>query len=161
MSTIQSLKALADEKRLKILQMLIGTNLCVGSLANHLGISKPAVSQHLRILRKAGLVKGEKRGYWTHYMVNRRALARIAEELHALANNEKSFGIICSRIYEKPIKTYQPEEITMCQNCCEQPSQLKTKPENCSPEQIRECHGNVKEHPCVTQNVIHKAPPKK
>ena len=71
MPFIQSLKALADEKRLKILRMLLNSDLCVGALANHLGVSKPAVSQHLQILRKAGLVKGEKRGYWTHYKVDR------------------------------------------------------------------------------------------
>ena len=54
---LKRLKALADENRLKILKMLINSDLCVGALANHLGISKPAVSQHLQILRKAGLVK--------------------------------------------------------------------------------------------------------
>lgn len=36
----------------------------------------------------------------------------------------------------------------MC--CCQKPDQLKGKPEECSPEQIRKCHGDVKEHPCVT-----------
>ena len=35
----------------------------------------------------------------------------------------------------------------MCQNC-QQPVKLKDKPENCTPEQIRECHGEVNEHPC-------------
>ena len=81
MELIKSLKALADEKRLKILRMLLSSDLCVSALAKHLGISKPAVSQHLRILRKAGLIRGEKRGYWTHYMVDRRVLVQIAEEL--------------------------------------------------------------------------------
>ena len=33
---------------------------------------------------------------------------------------------------------------------CQKPEKLKGKPEDCSPEQIRECHGDVKEHPCVT-----------
>ncbi|MFO7958674.1 MAG: hypothetical protein R6X33_16415 [Candidatus Brocadiia bacterium] len=32
---------------------------------------------------------------------------------------------------------------------CQQPEKLKDKPENCSPEQIRECHGDVESHPCV------------
>jgi len=32
---------------------------------------------------------------------------------------------------------------------CEKPENLKGKPEECTPEQIRKCHGNVKEHPCV------------
>ncbi|MEJ2727860.1 MAG: metalloregulator ArsR/SmtB family transcription factor [Deltaproteobacteria bacterium] len=105
MAFIQSLKALADEKRLKILKMLLNSDLCVGALAGHLGVSKPAVSQHLQILRKAGLVKGEKRGYWTHYMVDRQALARIAVELNELSVEDKHFETICWRAKEKSGQT--------------------------------------------------------
>jgi DNA-binding transcriptional ArsR family regulator len=152
MELIKSLKALADKKRLKILRLLLSSDLCVGALAKHLGISKPAVSQHLRILRKAGLIRGEKRGYWTHYMVDRRVLVQIAEELNELSSQEKPFETICWRINETPEKTHQPEEVDMCQNCCEQPTKLKDKPENCSPEQIRECHGDTKDHPCTKEN---------
>ncbi len=32
---------------------------------------------------------------------------------------------------------------------CEHPEKLKEKAEECTPEQIRECHGDVKKHPCV------------
>lgn len=32
---------------------------------------------------------------------------------------------------------------------CQRPDQLKGKPQECSPEQIQKCHGDVKEHPCV------------
>jgi hypothetical protein len=32
---------------------------------------------------------------------------------------------------------------------CQKPQNLKGKPEDCSPKQIRECHGGVEEHPCV------------
>jgi hypothetical protein len=34
---------------------------------------------------------------------------------------------------------------------CEHPEKLKGKSEECSPEQIRECHGGVVEHPCVKE----------
>ena len=34
---------------------------------------------------------------------------------------------------------------------CERPEELKGKPEECSPEQIKKCHGDVKEHPCDTK----------
>ena len=84
MRLFRRLKALADENRLRILKMLINSDLCVGALAKHLGISKPAVSQHLQILRKAGLVKGEKCGYWTHYLVDRQALSAIAMEINGM-----------------------------------------------------------------------------
>ncbi|MFW6124520.1 MAG: hypothetical protein ACOC46_00110 [Pirellulales bacterium] len=38
-----------------------------------------------------------------------------------------------------------------CQNCCQRPEVLTGKPEQCSPEQIRMCHGEVAEHPCTRE----------
>jgi len=47
------------------------------------------------------------------------------------------------------------EVIQMCKSEstkeCEHPERLKGKPEECSPEQIKECHGDVKEHSCVKE----------
>jgi hypothetical protein len=42
----------------------------------------------------------------------------------------------------------------MCEkgNCCQKPEQLKGKPKDCTPEQIKKCHGNIKAHPCLLQN---------
>lgn len=148
MPLIQTIKALADEKRLKILHMLLSNDLCVGALAQQLGISKPAVSQHLQILRRAGLVKGEKRGYWTHYFVEREALNRVASEISDLAVTEKTNKTICWRIGDAYENKTKSEEVDMCQNCCQQPNKLMDKPENCTPEQIRECHGDTGQHPC-------------
>jgi ArsR family transcriptional regulator len=79
------LKILGDETRFKIIKTLLIHDLCVGAMAHRLGISKPAVSQHLQILRKAGLVKGEKRGYWTHYTVERGRLGQVADAIRDLA----------------------------------------------------------------------------
>ncbi len=42
--------------------------------------------------------------------------------------------------------------MNMKKNCCQKPEQLKDKPENCSSEQIRQCHGEVQEHPCTTDS---------
>jgi DNA-binding transcriptional ArsR family regulator len=81
---VHILKALSDETRFEILKLLLSCDLCVGALAHHLGISEAAVSQHLKLLREAGLVKGEKRGYWTHYMVERNKLNELAELLTEL-----------------------------------------------------------------------------
>jgi len=36
-----------------------------------------------------------------------------------------------------------------CKTECQKPELLKGKPEECSPEQIKECHGEVLEHPCL------------
>ena len=63
-------KALSVDTRVRIVQMLKERNLCVGALAARLGVSSAAVSQHLRILRDADLVVGEKHGYFVHYRLN-------------------------------------------------------------------------------------------
>ena len=44
--------------------------LCVNGLTCRMNMTQSAVSQHLRILKSAGLVKAEKVGYWVHYSVN-------------------------------------------------------------------------------------------
>ncbi len=42
----------------------------------------------------------------------------------------------------------------MCDNqhTCQRPEELKTKPEECPPEQIKKCHGQAKEHPCLEKS---------
>ena len=69
---------LADPTRLTLLRLLLQQRepdaLCVNALAYCLGVTQPAVSQHLKVLKSAGLVKGQKRGYRVHYFVNRDTL---------------------------------------------------------------------------------------
>ena len=151
-SLVKSLKALADEKRFGILQLLMAGDLCVGALAGRLGVSKPAVSQHLKILREAGLIKGEKRGYWVHYTVEKEALIQMAEKLQKLSEIPENRETVCWRINDFPPDANQQKENAMCQNCCQQPDKLKDKPESCTPEQIKECHGDGGGHPCTTEN---------
>lgn len=75
------LKALADEKRLKILDVLLKKDYCVKALARELDLSESAVSQHLKKLREAGLVVGEKKGYWVHYVVQVNEVMELGERL--------------------------------------------------------------------------------
>ena len=78
---------LADPTRLKLLRLLARQQepdaLCVNALAYRLGVTQPAVSQHLRVLKSAGLVKGERRGYRVHYFVNREAVTRVQGQVLA------------------------------------------------------------------------------
>lgn len=75
--------ALADPTRLKLVKILCQQQqpsaLCVNALANLLGVTQSAVSQHLRVLKAIGLVKGERRGYHIHYFVNRDMLERFRQ----------------------------------------------------------------------------------
>jgi DNA-binding transcriptional ArsR family regulator len=70
------LKALSAGPRLKIVRLLKARTLCVNAITARLGMTQSAVSQHLRVLREAGLVRAEKRGYWMHYSVDRKALGK-------------------------------------------------------------------------------------
>ena len=77
-------KALSVDTRVRIVQLLKGRALCVGALSARLDVTQGAVSQHLRVLRDADLVVPEKRGYYVHYRLNGRTLAkwkRAAERL--------------------------------------------------------------------------------
>src|SRR4030043_603092 len=79
--------ALADPTRLKLVKLLCCQRhpdaLCVNAMAGLLGVSQSAVSQHLRVLKAIGLVKGERRGYHIHYFVNRVVLQRCRELISA------------------------------------------------------------------------------
>ncbi len=81
-------KALSDGTRLKIIDLLLNYDFCVGALSRNLGISEAAVSQHLQVLRKAGLVTGEKRGYYTHYDLNRALFMEAALAMQAIASHD-------------------------------------------------------------------------
>ncbi len=79
-------KVLSVETRVRMIRLLRPHPLCVNALARRLGITPAAVSQHLRILRDAGIVSGIKHGYYVHYRLNKDVLAkwqRLAGDLLA------------------------------------------------------------------------------
>jgi len=78
------LKVLSVENRTRIVELLKGRALCVGALAARLNVTQGAVSQHLRIMRDAGLVIDEKRGYYVHYRLNEKTLAAWRETIDEL-----------------------------------------------------------------------------
>jgi ArsR family transcriptional regulator len=76
--------ALGDPVRLRIVSMLLAApegSACGCDLEGPLGLSQPTVSHHLKVLREAGLVEGEKRGRWVHYHVIPERLAEVSEAL--------------------------------------------------------------------------------
>lgn len=82
-------KALADETRFTLVKILLQHDFCVGALAKKLNMSESAISQHLKILRNVEIVKAEKRGYYSHYYVNRDLLRKTANEIVKLSKLEK------------------------------------------------------------------------
>jgi DNA-binding transcriptional ArsR family regulator len=63
-------KALNDETRRQILAMLRKKDMSAGEIADQFNISKPSISHHLEILKRAGLVTSEKQGQFIIYSVN-------------------------------------------------------------------------------------------
>jgi len=80
------LKVLSVETRVEMLRLLKGRTLCVNALATRLNITPGAVSQHLRIMRDAGLVIDEKQGYYVHYRLDEKTLATWQETIEKLLN---------------------------------------------------------------------------
>jgi len=144
---VQILKTLSDETRFELVKLLLTHDFCVGALAHYLKISEAGVSQHLKLLREAGLVKGEKRGYWTHYMVEKSKLNELAELLRGLTDLVPCSESVCIKKLNPKVNC-EKEGAKMCDCKCQYPEKLKGKPEECTPEQIKECHGDSEEHPC-------------
>jgi ArsR family transcriptional regulator, arsenate/arsenite/antimonite-responsive transcriptional repressor len=146
---ITILKALSDETRLNLLRLLADRDLCGKALASHLGISEAAVSQHVKVLKDAKLLSREKRGYWTHYRVQKDVLNGMINDLAGIAKQSAAPDRQCLRLQAVHKRLSGEEVKTMCsKSCCEQPQKLQGKPGECSPQQIKECHGNAKDHPC-------------
>lgn len=74
-------KALADEKRLSMINLLMVREMCVCELTIALDMTQPNASHHLGILEKVDLVKRRKEGKWVYYSINDRELVENLLEL--------------------------------------------------------------------------------
>jgi len=76
-------KVLGVETRVKIIELLKSKGpLGSKNIAELVGITPAAVSQHLRTLRQAGLVRSERKGYWIPYSIDEEALENCREVLN-------------------------------------------------------------------------------
>jgi DNA-binding transcriptional ArsR family regulator len=98
-------KALSDPTRLRLVKLLSecspgegmavecwGGPLCVKALAHELGVTQSAVSQHLRVLRQAGLVRGVRRGPFVHYSLAQDGLERYKAALRETLGEDFAVG---------------------------------------------------------------------
>ncbi|RJL35591.1 ArsR/SmtB family transcription factor [Bailinhaonella thermotolerans] len=73
-------KAVADPVRLRLLSMIgahEGGEACVCDLTGAFDLTAPTISHHLKILRTAGLIDGERRGTWVYYRLIPERVAKI------------------------------------------------------------------------------------
>ena len=66
----ETFKALADPTRRKILDLLKERDLTAGEISEYFNMTKPSISNHLKILKQADLVQDEKRGQFVIYSLN-------------------------------------------------------------------------------------------
>lgn len=94
---LQRLQALADEKRLAVVNRLRKGEHCVCDLQEVVGTSQSLLSHHLKVLREAGLVSGRKEGRWVHYSLVSEALAEVESFLEKTRSDAESSptGVEC------------------------------------------------------------------
>ena len=87
---VRILQAIGEPTRLAIVRQLAADGeVCACDFTDCCGVSQPTVSHHLKVLREAGVVSGERRGTWIYYRLEPRAAARIAALGHLLAAGAK------------------------------------------------------------------------
>ncbi|AXG80790.1 ArsR/SmtB family transcription factor [Streptomyces paludis] len=80
------LRALADPLRLRIVTLLAQEALCTTHLVEETGARQTNLSNHLKVLREAGVVETEPCGRWTYYRLRPEALSGTAGELARLSS---------------------------------------------------------------------------
>ena len=82
-------RGLADDTRLRILEVLGSGEHCVCELIETLGLAQSLLSFHLKALKQAGLVTDRREGRWTYYALNEAALKDMAAVLTQLSRRAR------------------------------------------------------------------------
>jgi ArsR family transcriptional regulator len=109
------LKAMGEPRRFQLMKLMAERGYCVRALARKSELSESAVSQHLKVLREAGLVYGMKKGYYTHYSLDKEALNNVIAELETIRDTQRKpcdgpfYG--CSESEHLKCAAYVPPEM--------------------------------------------------
>jgi ArsR family transcriptional regulator len=96
-------KAFSDERRMRVLELLLDGEQCACILLEDLDISQPTLSHHMKILCDSGIVKGRPVGKWIYYSINEDGCERAKELLSKLTErktprSESLFGRLLGEI---------------------------------------------------------------
>ncbi len=75
------LKALSDDTRMNIFEILRGGKLCGCKILESLNITQPTLSHHMKVLCECGIVTAEKEWKWSHYSINCEKLNELIDFL--------------------------------------------------------------------------------
>ena len=90
--TVKVFKALCDERRLRILDLLKSGEKCACVLTEQLDIPQSSLSYHMKILCGSGIVVGREEGKWTHYTICGSGSQRAADLLQEITSVQVSAG---------------------------------------------------------------------
>ncbi|KJL04334.1 MULTISPECIES: autorepressor SdpR family transcription factor [Priestia] len=85
----ESFKALADPTRRKILELLKESNLTAGEVSDHFNMTKPSISNHLKILKQGELIQGKKQGQFIIYSLNNNTFQNLISWFTTFERGEK------------------------------------------------------------------------
>jgi ArsR family transcriptional regulator, arsenate/arsenite/antimonite-responsive transcriptional repressor len=89
------IKALSDETRLEIIDMLSEGELCACRILEKFEITQPTLSYHMKILTESGIVTGRREGAWMHYSLNRECVKALIDYFNVLLEVEGQQKINC------------------------------------------------------------------
>lgn len=92
---VSTLKAVSDETRLKIIDMLSCGGLCACQILESFNITQPTLSYHMKILVESGLVNGVREGAWMRYTLNKKKTDEIISFLSDITSDKED--CICKR----------------------------------------------------------------
>src|SRR5246127_2285441 len=93
--------ALADRTRLRLLNLMNGSEVCVCYFVEILGLSQPKISRHLAYLRRAGIVAARREGKWMHYKIvppKHAGAAKILDEILSVLSEDKTMQADLTRL---------------------------------------------------------------
>lgn len=95
----QVLKAMADPKRVKIIDLLSCGTLCACDVLEHFDVTQPTLSHHMKILEQANIISVRKEGQWHYYTLRDEFKEQFINQMNQLftANND----CICHQTKEK------------------------------------------------------------
>ena len=81
-------KALSDKNRRKIINLLKQKDMTAGEIADEFNISKPSISEHLKILKNANLISSERNGQFITYYLNTSVLEDVVSYFMDIVSSE-------------------------------------------------------------------------
>lgn len=83
-------KAMSDETRIKIIDMLSCDELCACDILEEFEITQPTLSYHMKILTESGLVNARKDGAWTRYTLNLDLIHSLKSFLEIITSDKEN-----------------------------------------------------------------------